>query len=349
MELQSIKKKRGRKPKNHCNELEEIKEQVVEKKKRGRKKKYEIENFEKILNRNEVNNFDHNVAYSDDEEKEQIHDKFIKKISFGNLNITVSKKIEQPDNNYRQEILQQNQEILQEISQEKSQENKINTVTTSINENEWESDEEKEIPIENILNSNQENFEKYYTGVKKYLPGNFSDIMDKNNNESIKKIRVVTTIKNITNFEESWPEQTDIFCWWCCHSFDCIPCTLPIKYDPHRKRFKFAGIFCSWNCTKAYNFDKCDYLVSQRSSLITLLVQQISGLCSAINIKPAPPRQALKIFGGYLSIDEFRTNNKIIDKYHLKLLNYNYVYPEITEVTNVKFKSQPKSLRLSRT
>jgi hypothetical protein len=52
--METIKKKRGRKPKNF---QQNEKETVVEKKKRGRKKKYEIENFEKILNRNEENNF----------------------------------------------------------------------------------------------------------------------------------------------------------------------------------------------------------------------------------------------------------------------------------------------------
>ena len=50
-----VKKKRGRKPKNSSIE-ENI---ILEKKKRGRKKKYEIENFDKIINRNEINNFDH--------------------------------------------------------------------------------------------------------------------------------------------------------------------------------------------------------------------------------------------------------------------------------------------------
>ena len=64
-----VKKKRGRKPKNFYNEQLEKKEEPeqLEKKKRGRKKKYEIENFEKILNRDELNNFDHRVVYSDDE------------------------------------------------------------------------------------------------------------------------------------------------------------------------------------------------------------------------------------------------------------------------------------------
>ena len=52
--MDPVKKKRGRKPKNFFNENIEI---VTEKKKRGRKKKYEIENYNKIINRNEDNNF----------------------------------------------------------------------------------------------------------------------------------------------------------------------------------------------------------------------------------------------------------------------------------------------------
>ena len=62
-EPETIKKKRGRKPKNTLEE-----QTIVEKKKRGRKKKYEIENFDKIINRDQLNNFNHNVVYSSDEE-----------------------------------------------------------------------------------------------------------------------------------------------------------------------------------------------------------------------------------------------------------------------------------------
>ena len=92
-----LKKKRGRKPKNTVIE-ENI---VVEKKKRGRKKKYEIENFDKIINRECVNNFNHDIVYSDDEEnnnnvKEDVNSK---SISFGNLNIMVSKKNKLPETN----------------------------------------------------------------------------------------------------------------------------------------------------------------------------------------------------------------------------------------------------------
>ena len=94
METEIIKKKRGRKPKNH--NFDEI---VVEKKKRGRKKKYEIENFEKINNRDHLNNFDHSIVYSSDEEINSDENKC--KIAFGNLNITVSKKVTLETENFK--------------------------------------------------------------------------------------------------------------------------------------------------------------------------------------------------------------------------------------------------------
>ena len=318
-----VKKKRGRKPKNFYI-TDEV--HIVEKKKRGRKKKYEIENFDKIVNRNEINNFNHHIVYSDDEELPQTEQTSnIKQVSFGNLNITVSKKTEEPSD---------------DVSKFKS--TMRNHV---INENEYASDEEKEIPIENILSLNQEKFEKYYKESKKYVPGTIAETVDKN--ESLKRIRVVTTLKNVI-IDNTWPEKTDVCCWWCCHKFECSPCTLPTKYDQLRKRFDFVGLFCSWNCTKAYNLDKNDHKKFERSSLITLLVQQMYGIVHAICIKTAPPRQVLTMFGGYLSIDEFRNNNSIVDAYKINLFKFNYIYPEITEITNVKFKNEKKLLRLSR-
>jgi len=321
--MEVIKKKRGRKPKNFKNDEEPPEEIVlVEKKKRGRKKKYEIENFEKILNRNEVNNFDHKIAYSDDENGEA-EENCVKKISFGNLDITVSKKITPPVETYKNYVKKE----------------------TVINENEWESDEEKEIPIENIL---QENFEKYYKQNKKYIPGNASDISIKKNEDSVKKMRVVTCIKNTHDYEKGWPEKTDIACWWCCHQFSGCPCTMPVKYDPLRKRFEFSVIFCSWNCAKSYSLGINDHSRFTRTPLINLLVQQMYGVVEAVSIKPAPPRQCLKIFGGYMTIEQFRTNSKNVDSYTLNLIRRNFIYPEVTEISNIKIKTPVKNLRLSR-
>jgi hypothetical protein len=307
-----VKKRRGRKPKNFYSE-NVPKQEVLEKKKRGRKKKYEIENSDKILNRNEVNNFDHHIAYSDDDITEPDSTQTVKKVAFGNLDITISKSnIPQVPESYK------------------------NTIQPSHITDEWESESESEP---------EETFEKVYKENKKYIPAN--NITERNNEESVKRIRIVTTLKNIINFDE-WPEKTDIHCWWCCHKFDSCPCTMPTKYDPLRKRFTFTGVFCSWNCVKANNFEMNDHLKYQRSELITLLIQQMYGITKAINIKPAPPRQCLKMFGGYLSIDEFRNNNSYVESYKINLLSYNYIYPEVTELTNIKSKTVHKNLRIQR-
>jgi hypothetical protein len=322
-----IKKKRGRKPKN--NSIEE--NIVIEKKKRGRKKKYEIENSDKIINREHINNFNHNIVYSDDEETQET-DKNVKKISFGNLNITVSKKneIESTENTFKGLLI--NPKYTQQL----------------INEDELESDEEKEIPIENILSLNQENFEKYYKETKKYV----TDFTEKIKEHTVKRMRVVTCLKNVVTDNE-WPTQCDICCWWCCNTFETMPCTLPTKYDPLRKRFTFMGIFCSWNCSKAYNLNMTDYKKYERNEYITQLIQGLYGIETAIRIKPAPPRESLKMFGGYLDIYDFRNKYDVVDSYHINLYQHNFIFPEVSEVTNIKITSkngiEKKNLRLQRT
>lgn len=316
-----IKKKRGRKPKNF---LEQVEQPNFEKKKRGRKKKYEIENFQKIKDRDLLNNFNHYVAYSDDEEPDKTQDS--KKIAFGNLDITVTKKINVPDT-FRSDLR----------NTFKKESSRI------INENEYSSDEEKEIPICEIINEINEKQVKTYTEPKKYV----TDFSEKIKEQSLKQLRVVTCHKNIISDSE-WPESTNIHCWWCCHSFECSPCTLPTNYDPRRFRFTFTGIFCSWNCVKAYNIDRSDHKKHERAGLITLLIQKMYGVVSSVNLKASPPRQTLKMFGGYLDIDEFRDKSSTVDSYHMNLNNYNYIHPEITEITNLKVKKEKKNLRLSR-
>jgi hypothetical protein len=318
MEIE-IKKKRGRKPKNFT--FEQVVVQQPEKRKRGRKKKYEVENFEKILNRDEENNFNHNVVYSDDESN--IGESCVKKIAFGNLDITVSKKIESEDTN---DFKLKTRKVYSEVS---------------INTSEYSSDDEKEIPVESFVNVNEKNFSEN----KRYTTKMVSECTL--NNDSLKKIKVVTTTKDQIKISTEWPDKTDICCWWCCHTFECTPCTLPTKYDSLRKRYTFSGIFCSWSCVKAYNLDRSDHKKYECASLISLLVQQLHGVSSAIRIKPAPPRQALKIFGGYLDIESFRAETDI-DGYQLNLVKFNYIYPEITEIKNIKIKQEKKNFRLSR-
>ncbi len=324
-----IKKKRGRKPKNQSLTDDPEPEECIlqEKKKRGRKKKYEIENFEKIINRNEINNFNHSVIYSDDDESSKCEDTSVKNISFGNLNITVSKKIPSPDDQF---ILRfDNTKVA----------NSSETFNGTINIHEFSSDEETEVPIEQFTVC-----EKNYTEQKQYIPKVISECKEKEI-RSFKNLKVITTIKNL-HFD-TLPEKTDICCWWCCHKFDECPCTLPVQRGK-QGTFDCIGVFCSWNCTKAYHYYTVDYKKKNNSmDLIHSLLQSVYGVNKSLSINPAPPRQCLDMFGGHMTISEFRKNNTC--NYRLNLVKSNFIFPEIMEMNTIKVKHQEtKNLRLSR-
>jgi hypothetical protein len=105
-------------------------------------------------------------------------------------------------------------------------------------------------------------------------------------------------------------EKTDVHCWWCCHQFDTMPCMLPEKY--YENKYYVFGCFCSYNCALAYNIDLDDYKTNERVTLLNYLYYEIYK--SDIKLEIALPRTSLKIFGGPLTIEEYRkiliTNNK---------------------------------------
>ena len=105
-----------------------------------------------------------------------------------------------------------------------------------------------------------------------------------------------------SNLKGEWPNSTTIYCYWCCHPFDSTPCALPIKYV--KQKFYMTGCFCSFNCAASYNYYSNVYDREERYSLLCLLYKKVYG--NNVKIALAPPREVLKIFGGYMTITEFR-------------------------------------------
>lgn len=96
-------------------------------------------------------------------------------------------------------------------------------------------------------------------------------------------------------------------CWWCCHGFEWDSLHFPYKFKSNV--FLTTGHFCSWECMKAYAIDKnflleCEY--------ITLMRKRMEGKIHPT--KRAPSKYVLEMFGGNVSIDEFRTCPKIVVK-----------------------------------
>lgn len=102
-------------------------------------------------------------------------------------------------------------------------------------------------------------------------------------------------------------ENYFMWCWWCCHSFEGTPLSMPYKYDNLRNRFYTAGNYCSWSCMKSHAIDK--YGVNKGSIVCGNIVLMRKKMYNQIgSVKCAPNRFKLKEFGGDLTIEEFREN-----------------------------------------
>ena len=104
---------------------------------------------------------------------------------------------------------------------------------------------------------------------------------------------------------DTWPTETSIYCWWCCHPFNSVPCSIPEKCIDNT--FIVYGNFCCPECCAAYLFNDKNYSNSVSIwSKYTLLNLLYKDMYKNNKIEQAYSRELLKIFGGPLSINEFR-------------------------------------------
>jgi hypothetical protein len=178
----------------------------------------------------------------------------------------------------------------------------------------------------------------------------------------------------LESFYESpkWLESTDVCCHWCCNRFDTLPIGLPISYK--NGLFTVKGIFCSFACMIAYR-DNSKVSISS-NTLVNFLFKKLTGVIivpskeeykvflentlndemfgndielkgkyidalvklSSEKLTPAPPRESLKMFGGELTIEEFRNNRNTYKIF--KLIEYpmsvSRDYIEEVDIQNLK-------------
>ena len=104
----------------------------------------------------------------------------------------------------------------------------------------------------------------------------------------------------------TWPKNTDTACLHCCHGFKTVPIPIPRRFDEKRGVFYVFGMFCSVNCGKGYLLEHERSLSTTRMLIFNQMVRNVFGIRS--RVKPAPPRIRLRLFGGALSIVDFRNN-----------------------------------------
>ena len=95
-------------------------------------------------------------------------------------------------------------------------------------------------------------------------------------------------------------------CFWCCHPFAWKPSVLAISYDAYEMMYACEGHFCSPECALASLYAEPNLSDVTRWTRHALLADLYRTLYTTRDLIPAPARATLRMFGGPLSIDQFR-------------------------------------------
>jgi hypothetical protein len=180
--------------------------------------------------------------------------------------------------------------------------------------------------------SNCQSLEKQCTELKIKLNDIKHNSYHNNQNDTENNKQYLCKLDLVNTDNLKWGKKTDIACWWCCNKFNCLPLGLPEKYLDNK--FYVHGCFCSFNCVQSYNLSLNDNKIWDRFSLLNYMKIKITN--NDFKITTAPPRQALKMFGGPLSIDEFRKKCVTLPLPDIITNNeYNYSLPPIIPIYGV--------------
>ena len=158
------------------------------------------------------------------------------------------------------------------------------------------------------------------------------------------------------------PLKSDVACFWCCHTFTHRPVVLPMRDTG--EYLQVMGNFCSPECACSYLFDMRQDFHTRWEQLA--LLHRVYGDACGGKILAAPARISLTLFGGSLSIQEFRAliyshkwrvdihlppmvsilstmDTKPIDFYDSSLTK------NVTETVNERLQKAEEVLRLRRT
>jgi len=138
------------------------------------------------------------------------------------------------------------------------------------------------------------------------------------------------------NYNLNNPINNNSCCYWCCHSIEGNAYGMPYNYDPINDTFFIVGSFCSLQCANAYNFSvNCG---SDKVWEINSWIQMIAKRCGFQKlIRPAPSRYLLKMFGGTISIEEFREAHLNNDKTYILNIPPMIAISSTTEVLNTSY------------
>lgn len=125
--------------------------------------------------------------------------------------------------------------------------------------------------------------------------------------------------------------KSNYCCFWCRHSFNNLSIGCPVSHKPSKIRNEYTsainnniytieedidsygnsvyitdGAFCSFNCCISYINDNNNNPLYSKSKLLTMRMYNEMFDSNISSITPAPHWRTLDVYGGHISIAEFR-------------------------------------------
>ncbi len=162
----------------------------------------------------------------------------------------------------------------------------------------------------------------------------------------------------VTPLAEPAPQKVErkSVCWWDAHPFEGPSVRLPTRYDSKTDTFYGIGHFCGFECAFAYMNDTAFFSLRREhyTGLLNTLFSRLvkpkvehddlkaqktttprknnltrpfprepdtpKDIPRSLNVRPAPPRMVLKLFGGELDIEEFRSTHATYRLFELPVI-----------------------------
>lgn len=110
-------------------------------------------------------------------------------------------------------------------------------------------------------------------------------------------------------FGGAWPASTHFHCWYCKHSFETTPVPIVQQYDSVKDQYDIYGVCCSAACAKAYIIAEKTNDARTRLIWFSKMMMDVFGWPKDKPIQPAWPWQAIDVYGGYMTVAEWRQRN----------------------------------------
>lgn len=134
-------------------------------------------------------------------------------------------------------------------------------------------------------------------------------------------------------------------CWHCCHEIpeSVQPVRVPRLYDNVERVYHVYGWYCSPSCAKAYILEHSTFDRGYQMNVFLRMLREVHDIKDPVI--EAPPRLALRMFGGPFDIDSFRHQHNVCGVVNPPFVSYCMLVEERLPMSEIGERSNVETVR----